>query len=190
MKKIISFALVMVLTVGCLFAFTGCGEKKPTGTKLSLLRDTYLGKDAKVSVDFYYPENAGIEVTDETEYRKVLKDQEENYKIEMWVSEDSTYMNNKESDKEWYEDKYKEFKLGKYDAYRCDSSRSITVKALLEEISETTLRYITIEIDPISQAGNDDSGVNFFDNNEEVKSIVNSLTYNGVIDAEGNTVEE
>ena len=190
MKKVISFALVMVLTVCGLFAFTGCGEKQPTGTKLSLLRDSYIGDGAKVSVDFYYPEDASIEVEEDSEYAKTLINKEVNYKMKLRLQEDSTYENNKESDKEWYEEKYKEFKIGNYDAYSCESYRAIKAVALLDEISETTIRFVTINVDVISQAGNDVSGIELFNNDEKVKSIVNSLTYNGAVDAEGNKVVE
>ena len=51
---------------------------------------------------------------------------------------------------------------------------------LLETISETTLRYAEIEISQLMSNSEGPSGKDFFEQNEEVKSIVNSIKYNGL----------
>jgi len=184
MKKIVTSALLIVLLIVGLFTLTGCGEKKPEGIKETILiHNSYNNDGTKVSLDVYYPENAGIEVEDKYEGCKVLTDKEDNYKITIRFNEDSTYTDGKKYDSERYVDTYKEFKLGEYDAYSYEGHRSMTIVALFEEMNEHEIRHAEIKIDVVSQAGNDDSGKNFYENNEEVKSIINYLTYNGTVPA-------
>ena len=193
MKKLVTSVLLIVLLIAGLFTLTGCGEEKtktPEGIKETILIDNSYNNDGtKVSLDIYYPENAGIEVEDEYEGCKVLTDKEDNYKITIRFNEDSTYTDGKKYDSERYADTYKEFKLGEYDAYSYEGAISMTIVPLFEEMNEHAIRHAEIEIDVVSQAGNDDTGKNFFENNEEVKSIINSLTYNGTVPAPSEVTE-
>ena len=188
MKKSRSLLVVLLLIVG-IFTITGCGNKedelKKNGNKLNLQVENIYDNDGTIiSLDFYYPKDAGIELYENdytSERSKIITDKEDNYKISFSLSEDSTYSNNKKSNKERYEDKFKEIKIGKYDAYSIETYKSIEIYVLLEQLQDTQTRWATITIDVLSQSGNNDSGIDFFNNNEEVKSIVNSLTYNGVV---------
>lgn len=193
MKKIVTSVLLIVLLIVGLFTLTGCGSEKtkiPEGIKETILIDNSYNNDGtKVSLDVYYPENAGIEVKDEYEGCKVLTDKEDNYKITIRFNEDSTYTDGKKYDSERYADTYKEFKLGEYDAYSYEGYKSMTIVALFEEMNEHEIRHAEIKIDVVSQAGNDDSGKNFYENNEEVKSIINYLTYNGTVPAPSEVTE-
>ena len=193
MKKLVTSILLIVLLIAGLFILTGCGTEKtktPEGIKETILIDNDYNNDGtKVSLDLYYPENAGIEVEEEYEGCKVLTDKEDNYEITIRFKADSTYTDNKKYDSERYKDSYKEFKIGEYNAYSYEGHRCITVVPLFEEINEHEIRHATIEIDVVSQAGNEDSGIDFFENNEEVKSIINSLTYNGVVPAPSEVTE-
>lgn len=193
MKKIVTSVLLIVLLIAGLFTLTGCGAEKtktPEGIKETILIDNSYNNDGtKVSLDVYYPENAGIEVEDKYEGCKVLTDKEDNYKITIRFNEDSTYTEGKKYDSERYADTYKEFKLGEYDAYSYEGYRNMTIVALFEEMNEHEIRHAEIQIDVVSQAGNDDSGKNFYENNEEVKSIINYLTYNGTVPAPSEVTE-
>lgn len=192
-KKIVTSVLLIVLLIAGLFTLTGCGAektKKPEGIKETILiHNSYNNDGTKVSLDVYYPENAGIEVEDKYEGCKILTDKEDNYKITIRFNEDSTYIDGKKFDSERYVDTYKEFKLGEYDAYSYESNRSMTIVALFEEMNEHEIRHAEILIDVVSQAGNEDSGKNFYENNEEVKSIINYLTYNGTVPAPSEVTE-
>lgn len=180
-KKMISILLAVSLAFGVLFALTGCGDKTgtgsesetkvPTGVKLSFYKDASSG-----TYDFYYPENAGIEVEDNSETYKILKDTEENYKIEMNLRENTTYKSDKDQNKEDFADTYKEFKIGEFDAYSCGWGRVLDIYILMDESDEWFTTF-EISISPVSQSGNDDKGSTFFENNEEVKSIINSMVY-------------
>ena len=189
MKKLRSVLVVILLIVG-IFTIAGCGknkedELKKNGSKLNLqVENNYDDDGTIISLDYYYPKDSGIELYEDdytSERSKIITDKEDNYKISFSLSEDSTYPNNKKSNKERYEDKFKEIKIGKYDAYKIEKYRSLEIYVLLEQLQDTQTRWATITIDVLSQSGNDDSGIDFYKNNEEVKSIVNSLTYNGAI---------
>jgi len=185
MKKLVTSVLLIVLLIAGLFTLTGCGEEKtktPEGIKETILIDNRYDNDGtKVSLDIYYPENAGIEVEAPFESWKVFSDKEENYKVKVRLNEDSTYTANKGNHKERYADTYKEFKVGEYDAYSYEEFDNVIVFVLFEEKNEHSIRFADIEISVVSYAGNDDTGKNFYENNEEVKSIINSLTYNGTV---------
>lgn len=171
-KKIISIVLMVALLVCGMFILTGCGEQKtkiPDGKKLS------FSSSNEKAWDFYYPENAGIEVEDNSETYKILTDKEENYKITINLRENSTYKMDKDENKEYYSDSYKEFTIGEYAAYSYGRSRLLNVFVLLEE-NDDWFTTFEIEVEPVSQAGNDDTGRNFYENNKEVKSILDSLT--------------
>ena len=171
-KKIISTVISLAILICGTFILTGCGEQKPKtpeGIKLS-----FTSSDNE-TWDFYYPENAGIEVEDNSETYKILKDAEENYKITINLRENSTYRRDKDENKEYYSDSYKEFTLGGYEAYSYGGSRVLNMYTLLGE-ADDWFTTIEITVEPISQAGNDDTGRKFYENNEEVKSIVDSLT--------------
>ena len=92
--------------------------------------------------------------------------------------DDTTFDNNKEGSKE-DEETYKEFKIGKYDAYGYEDFGGYTIYIHLEEVSETTDRYAVIEINAIDWSDDSVEGVEFYEGNKDVKTIVNSVVYNG-----------
>lgn len=185
-KKIITYVLIAVLLIVGLFTLTGCGADKtegepevkaPVGKKLS-----FTTSDKK-TWDFYYPENAGIEVEDTSETYKTLKDTEENYKMEITLNSNTVYESDKQENKDYFPETYKEFTLGGYEAYSYSTTSCFYVFVLLEK-SDDWFTTFEIELDPVSQAGNEDNGADFYANNEEVKSIINSLTYSEPAPAE------
>jgi hypothetical protein len=101
--------------------------------------------------------------------------------MELYLQEGSSYENNKKTNAERYADTFKEFKVGEYDAYGYEGYKSYTVNILFETISETTLRYLTIELSQLISHSDQPGGKEFFEQNEKVKSIVNSMKYNGVV---------
>lgn len=191
MKKKVFFSFAIVAFVMSLMA---CGNKgdgnaegaekaEPEGAKLSLCDKTYKGDSLMVSVDLWYPENAGVMEIEQfgTNYaHKVLADSAENYKLDFRFHENTTYKENKKVDAERSSESFKEFKIGDYDAYAYDFGTVYHVVVLFENISETTDRYLNIEIMRL-MGGGDPDGKAFFEQNEEVKSIINSMRYNGVV---------
>lgn len=162
----------------------GTANSEPTGTKVSLVNKTYEGDTLMLSCDFWYPENTSMKEIEEydTYYaRKTLVDSTENVKFKMYLQEGSTYPNHKESAKKEYLESYKEFKVGDYDAYSYVSNRTYYMTILFENISETTDRFINIEIGQLLVKSDGPGGKEFFEQNEKVKSIVNSMKYNGVV---------
>lgn len=162
----------------------GANSDEPTGTKVSLCAKTYEADTLMLSCDFWYPDNAGmreIEEYDTFNARKTLVDSTENVKFKAYLAESSTYPSHKQSAKENYPESYKEFKVGGYDAFAYDSNKKYTVEVLLENISETTDRYLEIEVDQLMMKSDGPGGKEFFEQNEKVKSIVNSIKYNGAV---------
>lgn len=187
MKKVLfSIAIMAIAAIG----MVSCGnngkdEKKvPDGVKVAFITDTYEGDTMKVSTDFYLPENAGvkeIKVFDSSERCKTFADSVDNYKITIRLSESSTYPNNKASNKERESETYKEFKVGNYDAYAYEGHKTYYVTILFENISETTDRFLEMELSQLMNKSDGPGGKEFFEQNEEVKSIINSMVYNGVV---------
>ena len=178
-----------------LVALAACGNKnggsttagaaedaEPTGTKVTLCQKTYE-PDSMITADFYYPENAGVQelnVFGDYIARKTLGDSAENYKVMIYLQESSSYEHNKKSNAESYAETFKEFKLKDYDAYSYERTGELKMYVLLEKISETTLRYAEIEISQLMSNSDGPGGKDFYEQNEEVKSIVNSFKYNGM----------
>lgn len=157
---------------------------EPVGVMLSLCNTTYEGDTLMISTDFWYPEDAGvkeIQVFGTYAARKTLADSTDNVKMELYLQEGSSYENNKKTNAERYADTFTEFKVGEYDAYGYEGYKSYTVNILFETISETTLRYLTIELSQLISHSDQPGGKEFFEQNEKVKSIVNSMKYNGVV---------
>ena len=180
MKKLVVATFMVILSLS-LVACGGKKEKKeeaPKGEKLALNYGNSEG-DGKISVDFYYPKNAGIEVVDTSIFKKTIKNEKKNYQVEFILSQDTTYTSNKESASE--EEEYKEFKVGKLKAYSYKDYSSYEEVILLENISENEDRYVTMEISQISPS--DDESGKFFKENKELKSILDSIVYNGVVKA-------
>ena len=158
-------------------------QAERVGTMLELCNKTYEGDSLMISADFWYPEDAGvkeIEVFGTYNARKTLADSTDNVKMELYLQESSAYANNKENAAVDHPDTYKEFKIGKYDAYAYESNRSYYVNILFEHISETTDRFIDIQINQINSTSDLPGGKEYFEQGRG-KSIINSMHYNGVV---------
>lgn len=176
MKKILSVLLTGVM----LLTLAGCGGDK--GEELALMQKTYKGDDVKICAKLYYsPEsNIVVEKEEEKPYKVLVKNEELNYQMEVLLWEDSTFDNNKKSRKE-RKDTFAEFKIGDYDAYGYEESKGYTAFAHLEEVSETTDRYLEMRMRKLDFTKECMEGVEYFEN-EEIRSIIDSLEYEGVID--------
>ena len=162
----------------------GADKAEPEGKQLTLAVKTYEGDTLMLSCDVWYPEDASmkeIEEYDTFNGRKTLADSTENVKMTLYLQESSTYSNHKTSAKESYPESYKEFKVGEYDAYAYASNKDYNVTILFENISETTDRYLDIQLKQLMMKSDGPDGKEFFEQNEKVKSIVNSLRYNGIV---------
>ncbi len=195
MKKLLAILLAGMMV----FSFAACGkdEKKEKGaedavkqeetamTKLSLLCEAYEEDGKMVSVDFFYPEGKGFKEM-ETVYGeqadwKKLADEKETYYINFYVAEDTTYVDNAETDKE-YADNYTEFKVGGKDAYAYSGFGAYTIVVHLENVSENTDRYATISVE--STEWDAEESMKIYKENKDIQKIVDSLVYNGLVDAE------
>lgn len=160
-------------------------KAEPEGTKLTLC-DKTSGSDS-ISVDFWYPENAGvkeIEVFGTNDACKTLADSAENYKIELRFTDGSgsTFENKKQSDISDANGTFKEFKIGDYQAYGYETYRTYDVVIAFEVANTNTEnvgRYARIKITELLQGDNKDAAKDFFEKNEVVKGIINSVRYNG-----------
>lgn len=175
MKKILSVLLIGIM----LFSLTACGSK---GEKISLMQKTYSGDDVKLSADLYYSpkSNVTVEYDEEKPHKTLIKNEELNYQMEILIWEDTTFDNNKKSRKERM-DTFTEFKVGKFDSYGYEEMKGYTAFVHFEEVSETTDRYMEVRIRKISIGGDTMEGAEFFEN-EEIRSIVESVKYNGIVE--------
>ena len=191
MKK--AFMTIAIVAAGLLVA--SCGNKsggntaeaaeeaEPQGTKLELCCKTYEGDSLMISTDIWYPQDAGVqevEVFGTFNARKTIADSAANAKAEFYLQEGSTYPNHKEVAAKDKAETYKEFKIGNYDAFAYESVRSYHVTILFEHISETTDRFMEIEISQIKSTSDLPTGKDFFDS-EKGQAIINSIRYNGVV---------
>ena len=175
MKRLLSVLLIGLI----LLSLTACGGK---GEKISLMQKTWEGDDVKVSADLYYSPESKVTVENDEEkpHKTLIKNEELNYQMEILLWEDSTFDNNKKSRKERM-DTFTEFKIGKYDSYGYEDFNGYMIFVHFEEVSETTDRYMEIRIKQLSFGEDSMEGIEFFEN-KEIRSIINSLEYNGVVE--------
>ena len=143
MKKLLSVILMVTLVL----SLAACGSK---GTKITLYEDTWEGENVKLAVDFYYPEGADITLEGDEEYPNWIdmKYNSKNITIGPALFEDTTFDANKEYAKE-NEDTYEEFELNGYDCYAYEDFGGYCIYVHLEEVSETTDRYLVINTETI-----------------------------------------
>jgi len=165
MKKLLSVMLMITLVL----SLAACGGDNK-GAKITLYEDTWESDNVKLAVDFYYPEDAGITLEGDEEYPNWIdmKYESKNITIGPAIFEDTTFDSNKEYAKE-NEDTYEEF--GGYCIY-----------VHLEEVSETTDRYLVINTETIdySKDGTPEDKAQYED--EDIKKIVDSFEYRGVVE--------
>ncbi|MBE7043520.1 MAG: hypothetical protein E7399_08570 [Ruminococcaceae bacterium] len=176
MKKILSVLLIGIM----MLSFAACGGNK--GEEINLMQKTWEGDDVKVSAKLYYSPESDILVENEEEkpYKTLITNEELNYKMEILLWEDTTFDNNKKSGKERM-DTFTEFKVDKFDSYGYEEMKGYTAFVHLEEVSETTDRYMEVRIRKISLDEDSMEGAEFFEN-EEIRGIIDSLEYEGVVE--------
>ena len=177
MKKLLLFLLIAAM----LLSLVACGGgSAPKGEKVTLESETYEGDEFVLSADFYYPENAGIKVEGDDPTTKKFVNEKENYVVDISLFEDTTFDANKEYAEE-EEETYKEFKIAGYDSYGYEDFGGYWIYVHLEEVSETTDRYLTVEINRKDFSEDGLEGVAAYEENEVAKGILDSLVYNGVV---------
>lgn len=201
MKRIFAL-LISVLLVFSLVSCGGSGSNTTNngennntenkGEKLTLLQYTEEDYDAMISVDFFYPFDANIEIEND-EYDPSwanLSYEETGVKIGPALFEDTTFKENKEYAEE-EEETYTEFEINGYNCYAYEDFGGYWIYVHLEELSENTDRYLIITLDPIDFVDPIAEGAELYED-EDVKDIVNSFVYNGLVgyDSESGEDEE
>lgn len=174
-KKIIGIiagvlAIVIVIAIVLLV-----GIKKLEKVTIPLQIDVL---ERTVSVTLGYPNNSGIVLEDtDWETSKVFKNEEKNYQIDISISEDSTYANNKDYDKE--EEGYEEVKFGDFTGYIVKGEYDVEGKILLEDLSDQNIYvYLTFEVSAIESYIDDDwVDVKPLYELKEVQTILKSIKY-------------
>ena len=177
MKKLLSIILAGLMVL----SLVACSENK--GTKVTLYGETWEGDDVRLAVDFYYPEDAQITLDGDGEYPNWIdmKYESKNITVGPAIFEDTTFDSNKEYAKD-NEDTYEEFKLNGYNCYAYEDFSGYWIYVHLEEVSETTDRYLVIEteITDYSKDGTPEGKAQYED--EDIKKIVESFEYRGVVE--------
>ena len=180
MKKLLSIILAGLLVLS-LAACGGGGKNK--GEKLTLYAETWEGDDVMLAVDFYYPKDAGItlESDEECPDRIDIHYEDKNITISPAILEDTTFDDNKEYDKEG-EETYEEFEINGYKCYGYEGFGGYWIYVHLEEVSETTDRYLVIDTETIdySKDGTPEGKAQYED--EDIKKIIESFEYRGVVE--------
>ena len=177
MKKLLSVILMITLVL----SLAACGGSK--GEKITLYEETYEGDNVRLAVDFYYPEGADITLEGDEDYPNWIdmKYESKNITIGPSIFEDTTFDANKEYAKE-NEDTYEEFELNGYDCYAYEDFGGYWIYVHLEEVSETTDRYLVIDTETIdySKDGTPEGKAQYED--VDIKKIMESFEYRGVVE--------
>jgi len=184
MKKLLLTLLAGIMAL----SMTACGNK---GEKLTLYAETWEGDNVRLAVDFYYPEDADITLEGDEEYPNWMDMHytSKNITISPAIFEDTTFDNNKEYDKE-NEETYTEFKLNGYDCYAYEGFGGYWIYVHLEEVSETTDRYLVIDTETIDYSiDGTPEGIGQYEE-EAIKKIVDSFEYRGVVEYPEETEEK
>ena len=183
MKKTLFIALISVLLIAGLFILTGCSKQEEI--KLSLQVDSL---ERTVSATLKYPKSDEITLEDEDEETsRIIKNEKKNYSLDISITEDSTYANNKEYDSE--EEGYEEIKFGDYSGYIVKGTFDVEGKIALEDLSDQNICvYLRFELEPIESYDENDDKVDPADlyKLDEVQKILKSIKY----DKGENTKEE
>ena len=176
MKKLLS----VVLAVLMFLSLTACGNK---GEKVTLYADTWEGENVRLAVDFYYPADAGITLEGDEEYPNWIDMDydSKNIQISPAIFEDTTFDANKDYAKENEADTYKEFKINGYDCYGYEDFGGYWIYVHLEEVSETTDRYLVIDTETIDYSKDYVEGIAQYED-EDIKKIIESFDYRGLVE--------
>ncbi len=189
MKKFLSVLIAGIIVLSVTACGNNSGENK--GIKYTLYEDTWEGDGVKIAVDFYYPEDADIEIDADEDYLNnvSMHYKSKNITIGPSLFEDTTFDANKEYAKENKED-YKEFKINGYDCYGYEAFGGYWIYVLLEEVSETTDRYLVIDTEVIDYSiDGTPKGIGHYED-EDIKKIIESFEYRGVVSYQQEETEE
>jgi len=134
-------------------------------------------------VDFFYPKDADIVLEGDEEYPNWIDMHygSKNITISPAIFEDTTFDDNKEYDKE-NEETFREFKINGYDCYGYEAFGGYWIYVHLEELSDTTDRYLVIDTEIIDYSIEDTpEGIAHYED-EDIKKIIESFVYNGVVE--------
>lgn len=147
-KKIIGIIAAVVVIAAVAIVIFACGEKME---EVSIpLQIDFLEKTVSVTVG--YPKGAIVEDSDFGD-GKIIKNEAKNYSVDISITEDSTYANNLEYDKENY-DGFEEVKFGKFSGYVIKGTYEVEGKILLEDLSDqNAFIYLNISVEPIDDEG-------------------------------------
>ena len=178
-KKILSVFLALVL----ILMLVSCSSRK--GIMVTLEGNADESGGEIFTADFFYPEDSDIEVTGDEFYPnwKILTSESENFQLSLSLFENNTFDEDKEYTKN-DADTYSEFKIDKYDAYGYEAFGGYYIYIHLEELSETSDRYIIAEVNRADFSADGLKGAAVYKENSVVQGIVNSLVYNGAVEAE------
>lgn len=176
MKKLLS----IIVTIISVLSLVACGGNK--GEKLTLYAETWEGDDVRLAADFYYPEDAGITLEgDEEEPNWMdMHYESKNITISPALFEDTTFDANKKYAKE-EEETYTEFKINGYDCYAYEDFGGYWIYVHLEEVSETTDRYLVISTEVIDYSKDTPEGIAHYED-EDIKKIIESFEYQEVVE--------
>lgn len=176
MKKYLALTLAIVM----MLTLCACGGKTVTST---LYVESWESETDLLAVEFSYPDSADIVLEEDPEYpdTKSLIWEKKNMEIEFSLFEDTTFKDNKAYDAENQED-FKEFKIGNYDCYGYEAFGGYWIYVHLEEVSETTDRYLIITTETIDYSEDAPEGIAQYED-KDVKSIIESFNYLGMVEA-------
>lgn len=173
--------LLLVIAGLMLVSVCACG-KEDKGEKVTLYGETW-DDSGMLSVDFFYPKDADIVLEGDEEYPNWVDMHygSKNITISPAIFEDTTFDDNKEYDKE-NEETFREFKINGYDCYGYEDFGGYWIYVHLEEISDTTDRYLVIDTEIIDYSIEDTpEGIAHYED-EDIKKIIESFVYNGVVE--------
>ena len=179
---IIAAVIVIAIVVGIiLITKNGKLEEVKIPLQIDFLEKT-------VSATIGYPKNKGITVEDgDSEDTKIFTNKDKNYTLEIALTENSTYNENKDYYKE-EDEGFEEVKFKNFTGYILKGSYDVEGKILLEDLEDqNAFIYLIFELDPI-ESYIDDTEVDVYSlyKLDEVQKILNSIKY----DNGENTEEE
>lgn len=172
MKKVLFNILMIIVLMASMFVLTGCQGK------LKEVTLTTEDNDKKISATLGYSEKAGITVRDGyDESGKIFENENEKWELEVYVTADTTYDDNKEYAEE--EDGYKEIEFNGYKGYIYNYSEEEIEGAILldEGKDDNVAKYLTIELSTTDYANEVDMSTVY--ESDDVQTILKSIKYNG-----------
>ena len=173
-KNVVGIIAVIVAVIAAIVILVLCmGGQKLEETKLSLEIDAL---ERTVSASIAYPKDKGITVEEsELKSEKTIKNEKNNYSLDMSLFEDTTYSANKEGAKD--EEGYEEVKFGEYSGFIEKGTYDIEGKILFEDLPNTSI-YLSFVLEAIEDTVNDKEvdPKSLYDL-EEVQKILKSIKY-------------